>query len=100
MIVCQSAIAACCQNGSGGLSFFDMTTIHEALVEQLIAERKKAGLTQSGLAKALREHQSWVSRLESGDRRIDIEEFVTLGKIIGFNPVSLLRKVVKDANGE
>jgi transcriptional regulator with XRE-family HTH domain len=77
-----------------------MTTIQKALVEQLVAERKRAGLTQQGLAKALREHQSWVSRLESGDRRIDIEEFIMLGKIIGFNPISVLRKVVDGVNGK
>jgi transcriptional regulator with XRE-family HTH domain len=71
-----------------------MTSFHKALAEQLVAERKRAGMTQESLAKALRQHQSFVSRLESGTRRIYVQELVHLGKIIGFNPINVLRKVV------
>jgi predicted transcriptional regulator len=42
----------------------------------LIAKRSEAGLTQAGLARKLGEHQSFVARLESGQRRIDVIEFL------------------------
>lgn len=66
---------------------------HEALRELLVAERKKAGLSQEKLAKILRQHQSFVARLESGQRRIDVVEFLELAEIIGFDPSRALAKI-------
>jgi plasmid maintenance system antidote protein VapI len=67
---------------------------HKALVKLLVAERKKAGITQVGLAKALKQHQSLIARLESGERGIKIDEFVRLGSVIGFDPAAMLRQVL------
>ncbi|MDI7920705.1 helix-turn-helix domain-containing protein [Ferirhizobium litorale] len=58
---------------------------HEALVARIIEKRKAAGLTQEDLARALGEHQSFIARLESGQRRIDVIEYLTLAEAIGFN---------------
>lgn len=66
---------------------------HEALRELLVAERKKAGLSQEKLAKILRQHQSFVARLESGQRRIDVVEFLELAEIIGFDPNRALTQI-------
>jgi transcriptional regulator with XRE-family HTH domain len=78
-----------------GVAMTIETEYHKGLVELLVTERKKAGMTQEGLAKSLKQHQSWVSRLESGERRVDVAEFITLARAIGFNPVTALRKVVE-----
>jgi transcriptional regulator with XRE-family HTH domain len=75
-----------------------MPKVDQILIEQIIAERKARGISQVRLAKALKQHQSWVSRLENGERRIAVEEFVELGKKIGFNPVHVLRRVMKTLN--
>jgi transcriptional regulator with XRE-family HTH domain len=48
--------------------------------------RKKAGLTQAELAKKLGEYQSFVARLESGQRRVDLVEFLELADALGFTP--------------
>jgi len=63
---------------------------HEALREALIAARKAAGLTQEQLAKRLKQHQSFVARVESGERRIDVVELVVLARAIGADAVDLL----------
>lgn len=63
---------------------------HEALREALIAARKRAGLTQEQLAKRLKQHQSFVARVESGERRIDVVELVVLARAIGVNAIDLL----------
>jgi transcriptional regulator with XRE-family HTH domain len=59
---------------------------HETLIALLIQMRKKAGMPQSELAKKLAQHQSFVARLESGERRIDVVEFLGFAEAIGFDP--------------
>ncbi|WP_082135413.1 helix-turn-helix domain-containing protein [Puniceibacterium sp. IMCC21224] len=55
---------------------------HEALCEALIAARMTAGLTQAQLADRLRCHQSFVARLESGQRRIDAIELIVIARAL------------------
>ena len=73
---------------------------HEALREALIAARKTAGLTQAELATKLRCHQSFVARLESGQRRIDVVELVVLCRAIGVDAINFLAitEQMTDAN--
>jgi len=56
---------------------------HEALCQALIEARKSAGLTQAELADRLRCHQSFVARIESGERRIDVVELIVLTRALG-----------------
>ena len=60
------------------------TTRHRALIAFLTAKRKAAGMSQSELAKALGEYQSFVARMESGQRRIDVIEYENLARILKF----------------
>jgi transcriptional regulator with XRE-family HTH domain len=46
--------------------------------ELLLAERERAGLTQVEVARLLRKPQSFVSKYERGDRRLDMTEFLEL----------------------
>jgi transcriptional regulator with XRE-family HTH domain len=54
-----------------------------------------AGLTQGDVAERLRRPQSFVSNYESGQRRLDVVEFLEVCKAISLNPrqaiVDLLR---------
>ena len=43
-------------------------------------------MTQADLAARLGEYQSFVARLETGQRRIDVVEFLELAEAIGFDP--------------
>lgn len=63
---------------------------HEALREALIAARKTAGLTQAELAGRLKCHQSFVARLESGQRRIDVVELIVLCRAISVDAAKFL----------
>lgn len=63
---------------------------HEALCDALIAARNQAGLTQAVLAKRLKCHQSFVARVESGERRIDVVELIVLARALGADPAALL----------
>lgn len=74
-----------------------MSTIYDQryikLIEQLIAVRKGAGITQEALAEALQTEQSTISKVESFDRRIDIIELYDWLAAIGCSH----RKFLEDA---
>jgi hypothetical protein len=59
---------------------------HRALCEYLARSRKAASLTQEQVAKSLGRHQSFVATVESGQRRIDVVEFLDFAGAIGFDP--------------
>jgi ribosome-binding protein aMBF1 (putative translation factor) len=60
------------------------------LCRALVDARIRAGLSQQELAAKLKRHQSFVARLESGERRIDVVEFTVLARIIGFEKNEVL----------
>jgi len=54
---------------------------HKYIVEQLKKARKEAGLEQAEVAKLLGKTQSHVSKVEAGQRRIDIVALKEFAKI-------------------
>jgi transcriptional regulator with XRE-family HTH domain len=66
---------------------------HKTLINLIKTERQRAGIRQSELAKQMRKQQNWISRLEKGDRRIDVCQFLQLADLIGFDAVEALRAV-------
>jgi transcriptional regulator with XRE-family HTH domain len=62
-----------------------MTSVHSARYRQfrnrLKEARLAAGLTQIDAARALHRHQSWVSKCESGERRVDVLELEVFAKL-------------------
>lgn len=66
---------------------------HRALIDLLIARREAAGLTQAELANRLGEYQSFVARLESGQRRVDVVEFLRLSFTLNFDASEALQAI-------
>jgi transcriptional regulator with XRE-family HTH domain len=66
---------------------------HKLLVDFIVSKREAAGLTQTQLAVKLGEYQSFVARLESGQRRIDVIEFLDLAAKLGFDPAKAIRQI-------
>ena len=54
-------------------------------------------MTQSDLAARLGKSRSFVARLESGQRRITVVEFMTLAKILRFDPDKVISTLEKMA---
>jgi len=69
--------------------------LQKKLAVMLVEARKKAGLRQIDLAEKLDVYQSWVTHLESGQRRVDVIELIELGKVMGFDPAEIVRKLNK-----
>lgn len=51
---------------------------YAALCERLTAERNRRGLTQADVARRLGKPQSYVSKVEAGERRLDVIELMDL----------------------
>lgn len=63
---------------------------HATLVTLLRQAREDAGLTQAIVAERLGKPQSYVAKTESGERRLDVVEFVTLVRALGAEPALLI----------
>lgn len=62
----------------------------------LVTARKQARLTQAELAKRLRRPQSFVSKYERGERRLDVVEFGEVVRAMGLDPIRVLEKFYRE----
>jgi len=54
---------------------------YKKIINKLKDARLKAGLTQLDVAKRLKKHQSYISKIESRERRLDIIELKLLASL-------------------
>lgn len=54
---------------------------YKVVLERMRKARLEAGLTQVQVAKKLGHHQSYVSKIESGERRVDVVELNKFAKL-------------------
>jgi len=66
---------------------------HIALMQALVAARRDSGLTQQDLAKRLGRSQSFVAKIELGERRVEVVELVEIAKILGVPTRQLIEPV-------
>jgi len=66
------------------------------LQQALLEARKKANLSQVELALRLKRPQSFVSKYERGERRLDVIEFRQVAVALGIDPIRLLRKLYEE----
>jgi transcriptional regulator with XRE-family HTH domain len=67
---------------------------YRALLEALKEARATAGFTQAEVARQLRRPQSYVSKVESGERRVDVIELADLCRLYGLDLCQFLRGLV------
>jgi transcriptional regulator with XRE-family HTH domain len=66
---------------------------HLALREVLVNARARAELTQTELGLKLRRSQPWVSKYETGERRLDVIEFLQICRVLGLQPGRVLARL-------
>lgn len=71
------------------------TRNYRLFLELLIKARRDAGVTQEQLAKRLNRPQSFVSKCENGERRLDVIELLQILHSIGIEPIGFINKIVK-----
>jgi transcriptional regulator with XRE-family HTH domain len=65
------------------------------LCAALVAARKSANLSQHALAARLKTSQTQIARIETGERRVDVVEFLDIAKVLRFDPRELLSELMK-----
>lgn len=65
---------------------------YAALLSDLITARKAAGMHQATLAGLLRRPQSFVSKFENGERRLDVVEFLLVCRVLAVDPGHMLTR--------
>ncbi|MCF8503273.1 MAG: helix-turn-helix domain-containing protein [Caulobacter sp.] len=70
------------------------TDDYARLLAVLVAARTDAAVTQAELARRLDRPQSYVSKIERGERRVDLVEFVGLSRALGIDPRKLFDTVL------
>ena len=66
------------------------------IVAALTEARHGAKLRQVDLARRLGWQQAYVSRYETGERMLAVDEYVAVARAIGIDPVALLTQVLGD----
>ncbi|NQD60763.1 helix-turn-helix transcriptional regulator [Enterobacter sp. CM29] len=56
---------------------------YQRVINALKKARKEKGMTQAQLAEALGKPQSFIAKVENGERRLDVVEFVYLARLVG-----------------
>lgn len=61
----------------------------------LVDARKRTGMRQIELAQKLNKPQSFVSKFECGERRLDVIEFLIIMDALGEDPLAVLADAAK-----
>lgn len=59
----------------------------------MVAERKAAGLTQRQLAAKLKRSNSFVWKLEAGERQLNVLEFIEIARVLGVKASALMAEI-------
>ena len=74
-----------------------MKSIHNAryqfLLTLLLEARNAVGMTQKELAAQLGRPQSFVSKTENGERRLDVIEFLDVCRALGVDSYGMLKRM-------
>lgn len=82
-------------NRGHGMSKHLRSARHRALVAALKVARESAGITQRELARRLDRAHSFVGKIESGERQLNVLEFCEYADTLGTDAAELIRAVVR-----
>jgi transcriptional regulator with XRE-family HTH domain len=67
--------------------------LYEVLQKSLVEARQAQSLTQTDVATRLGKPQSYVSKYEIGERRLDVIEFLEVCQALSVKPLTILKKL-------
>jgi transcriptional regulator with XRE-family HTH domain len=73
---------------------------HKKLQDLLRQYRRARALTQLQLAERLGRPQSFIAKYESGERRLDLIEFLMVAEALNIDPVEFIHQLQSKTNDE
>lgn len=67
---------------------------YQRVINALKNARKERGITQAQLAEALGRPQSFIAKVENGERRLDVVEFVHLARLVEVDPGEMIKRLL------
>jgi transcriptional regulator with XRE-family HTH domain len=68
---------------------------HKALIAAIVEARNATGDSQREFAKRIGRTNNFVWRIEAGERKVDVLEFIEIAKAAGIEPDELIRRVMR-----
>jgi ribosome-binding protein aMBF1 (putative translation factor) len=68
---------------------------HRAFTSLLVSARKSLKLSQHELAARLKTSQTVIARIEVGERRVDVVEFLDLARVLKLDPREVLTRLMQ-----
>lgn len=68
---------------------------YRRLIDALANARREAGLSQGELATRLGKRQQFVSKYESGERRLDVVEFVDIARALSLDETLIVSEITR-----
>lgn len=68
----------------------------ELVATAFAAARRATGMTQADLSASIGKHQSYISDIERGQRRIDLLELYVIARALKLEPVDLYALLTRD----
>jgi transcriptional regulator with XRE-family HTH domain len=71
------------------------TSAADLLAKRVVELRQSVGMNQRQLAAALDREQSFIGRVETGQRRLDLIEWIQLLRVLGADPEQEIAWIVR-----
>ncbi|KMW74319.1 DNA-binding protein [Photorhabdus luminescens subsp. luminescens] len=66
---------------------------YQHVIRLLRETRLEKGITQEKLAQAFGRPQSFIAKVENGERRLDVVEFVRIARLLSLDPAQIVDKI-------
>jgi len=76
---------------------FDLDTINRKIINWLIVQRNLSGKTQLELSLLLGKPQSYVSKYETFERKLSVNEFLYICRVLSCNPINIIQEILNYA---
>jgi transcriptional regulator with XRE-family HTH domain len=85
------------RGGKGkGPGTWQSSAAYQIALNRIVAARNEAGMTQRQVAESLGKPASWIAKIESKERRLDIVEFIAIARALRIKEGDLLRSISAD----
>ncbi len=72
------------------------STFYRRIIRLLIQARKDAGITQTELGKRMGQRQTFISKIELEERRLDAAELIAVSRAMEIDPYALMKRAEDD----